>query len=146
MKKHTTETPEMYTANNLPRFSIVRYENKLYSLENRPRKPLLIPHDHQVGIELKNGQVELEIVKYPAQLAGEYLEITTQTGKTPRQLAEINEGLLEALQVIPPERLNDLAEFMDKIDYEKGFKGTEVQDDLRKMAKLSATAIRNATK
>ena len=63
---------------HIPRFSLVRYEGHIYMLENKPRKPMLINGD--TGIELDNQDVELEVIKYPAQLAGDYLETANKGG------------------------------------------------------------------
>ena len=60
-------------AKYIDRFSVVKYRGELFSIENRPRKPLLI-RANGTGIELKSGQVELEVIKYPAQLASDYLD------------------------------------------------------------------------
>lgn len=52
--------------------------------------------------------------------------------------------MLEALRVIAPSRLRQLKNVIDRIDKDYGFIGSEVQDDLLKMAELSEKAIAKA--
>jgi hypothetical protein len=55
---------------NITRFSIVVYEGKLWMLENRSNPPQLINGD--VGRQITKD-TELNVVKWPAQLAQAYL-------------------------------------------------------------------------
>jgi hypothetical protein len=57
-------------AKNIDRFSIVRYNDELWMLENRGKKPLLVNGDK--GKEISND-TELEVVMFPAQLAQNFL-------------------------------------------------------------------------
>lgn len=59
-------------AKNIIRHSVVRYENKLYMIENRAIPIQLIPPTGDAGIEVKRDTL-LEAVKYPAQLAMDYI-------------------------------------------------------------------------
>jgi len=49
--------------------------------------------------------------------------------------------LIEALLVVPPRRLRLLAKWFEQSDFLKGNEGTEIQDDLRKMADLSEKVL-----
>lgn len=59
-------------AKHIIRHSVVKFEKNIYMLENKPRHPVLISQDGKMGIEIKQD-TELEVVKYPAQLAMDYM-------------------------------------------------------------------------
>lgn len=48
----------------------------------------------------------------------------------------MKEEIKKLLSVLPPEKLFVLADYLDKIDEEKGYEGKDVQRDLRLAAKL----------
>lgn len=54
--------------------------------------------------------------------------------------------MLETLQIIPPDKLMGLADWIDKMDSETGGTGTEVQEDVRRLAFKSYYAIQAATR
>lgn len=59
-------------ATNIPRHSVVRHDGKLWMLENQSKPVQLIGPGGKRGKEI--GRYEnIEVVKYPAQLAMEYL-------------------------------------------------------------------------
>jgi len=51
-------------------------------LENHTRYPILIPGDQKIGIELMKN-TELEVIKFPAQLAIEYLNNLQKSEEKP---------------------------------------------------------------
>lgn len=61
-------------AGYVPRFTIVKHKGKLYMIETKSKPILLIPASGGIGIELASRDMEIEVVKYPAQLATEYLD------------------------------------------------------------------------
>ena len=60
-------------AKHIPRHSIVKYKEKLYAIENKATPILLVPASGGIGIELLRKDTDLEVVKFPAELAIEYL-------------------------------------------------------------------------
>jgi len=67
---------------HIPRHSIVKFKGSLYMLENHTRYPILIPGDQKIGIELMKN-TELEVIKFPAQLAIEYLNNLQKSEEKP---------------------------------------------------------------
>lgn len=59
-------------AKNIIRHSVVKYESKLYMIENRAIPIQLIPPTGDAGIEVKRDAL-VEVVKYPAQLAMDFI-------------------------------------------------------------------------
>ena len=60
-------------AKHIVRHSIVKQKGKLYVIENESNPILLIPAYGGIGIELSKKDTDLEVIKFPAQLAMEYL-------------------------------------------------------------------------
>jgi hypothetical protein len=56
-------------------------------------------------------------------------------------IASASEIMVEALMTVPPARLRLLARWFEQSKFVKKSIGTEVQDDLRKMADLSEKAL-----
>lgn len=52
-----------------------------------------------------------------------------------------NRELVAALEIIPPFKMLAIAAYLDATDVKLGEKGTEVQDDLRRMSAASRTAL-----
>ena len=52
------------------------------------------------------------------------------------------QNIREVLQIVPPDRLRLLARWFEQSDFVSKSEGTEVQDDLRKMADLSESILK----
>lgn len=68
----------MMQAKNITRHSLVEFEGKIWMIETniKGNNVLLVPKDGEVGREIK-GDTQLEVFKYPAQLAMDYISRTT---------------------------------------------------------------------
>ncbi len=63
------------------RFTVVKYENEIFVIETRGRKPLLMRNNNS-GRRIE-GDTEVEVIFWPAQLAFKYLEDHAPQSKEP---------------------------------------------------------------